>query len=103
MVRICVRASLGFATTHFCFACVRCLVWHLFGDGSTARLTTAVQQSIIVSIFGLSHETIDAAKCAVLQLYDDESNVIVLDTEQDKVSIAKLTASEVNIYLISED
>ena len=97
------HGSFGFVTNHFSFACVQCLVGHLFGDGSTDQLTTAVQQCIIVSIYGKSHETIDAAKCAVLQLCDDESNVIVLDTEQDKLSIAKLTASEVNIYLISED
>ena len=102
MFRIWARASLGFVTNHFCFACVRCLVGRI-GDGPTAQLTTAVQQCIIVSIYGKSHETIDAAKCAVLQLCDDESNVIVLDTEQDKLSIAKLTASEVNIYLIYED
>ena len=104
MVRICVRASLGFVTIHFCFACVPCLVGRIVGDGPTDRLTTAVEQSIIVSIFGSSHVAIKAAKCAVRQLCDDESNVIVLDAEQDKVSIAKLTVSEVNICLmISED
>ena len=75
---------------------------YIFDDALTVQLTPTEQQfGITFNVFGKSHAAIKAAKSAVMELCEDESNVVVLNTEQDKVSIAKLTANEVNIYLIS--
>ena len=76
---------------------------YIFDDALTVQLTPTEQQfGITFNVFGKSHAAIKAAKSAVMELCDDESNVVVLDTDQDKVAIAKLTASEVNIYRVSQ-
>ena len=57
------------------------------------------RQYVTFNIFGQSHAAMNAAKKAMQQLCDNESTEIILNSEQDQASIAKLTSAEVNAYV----
>ena len=70
------------------------------GDDMTMEERPGTRQHVTFNIFGQSHAAINAAKKAMQQLCDNESTEIILNSEQDQVSIAKLTSAEVNAYLM---
>ena len=65
----------------------------------TVKERPATRQHVTFNIFGQSHAAINAAKKAMEQLCDNESTEIIINSEQDQASIAKLTSAEVNAYL----
>ena len=71
----------------------------LFGDITPAEEGSVTRQHITFNIFGKSHAAISAARNAMQQLCDNECKEVIIDSEKDQVSIAKLTSTEVNYTL----
>ena len=68
----------------------------MFGDVPTAQLTLSVQEGITFNIFGKSKKAIKAAKSALLQLFDDESNVIALQAGK-RIESKRLKKEQVRV------
>ncbi|KAK2181573.1 hypothetical protein NP493_393g05033 [Ridgeia piscesae] len=67
-----------------------------FGDNTTAEESSVTRQHITFNIFGKSHSDITASMKAMQQLCDDECKEVIIDSEKDQASIAKLTSTEIN-------